>query len=143
MWKKISFAVALGLALYPQAAMAEFDPFAGIVEGIAQGLAVSGDKLSIDSSYADSGVFGGNVVIGNTFSSSPELHQKVSADTGIELSTSAGTGIRQGVNVFRGEVPVMMVQGTSVTGAVAITSSNSADVVQGINLVTACGTNCE
>lgn len=147
MWKKISFAMALGLACCPAAAMAEslFDPFAGIVQGIAQNLAVSGDKLAVESSYDNGGVTGGNVVIGSASStSSDEVRQNVSADNGVDLVMNVSTGARQGVNVLKGEVAVLAMQGAAINGATSITSNTSVNSVQGINLVTSCGSSgCE
>lgn len=145
MWKKINLAMVLGLACCPGVALAEFDPFAGLVQGIAQNLVVSGDKLSVESNRDASGVSGGNVVIGSTFSTPPDdVLQKASADTGVDLITSVSTGERQGVNVLKGEVAVLAMQDAAVTGITKITSNSSTDSVQGINLVTACGSaGCE
>jgi hypothetical protein len=149
MWKKISLVMALGLACCPEAAMAEslFDPFAGIVQGIAQNLVVSGDKLAVESSYDEGGVTGGNVVIGSTssISSNDEVLQIASTDNGIDLAMNVSTGASQGVNVLKGgEVAVLAMQGAAISGTANITSNTSVNSVQGINLVTSCGSSgCE
>ncbi len=142
MWKKTSIILALGLMWTPSSATAAglFDPFAGIVNGIAQGLA-TGDRLDMDSNYDQGTVMGGNVVIGNLI----EAPQQ-SADVGghVAMDNAAGDGVTQGVNVFKGEIPVLVMQGSSVGGPVSmISNSSKGSSVQGINVITACsGTGC-
>jgi hypothetical protein len=139
MWKKTSIVLALGLMWSPGSATAAglFDPFAGIVNGIAQGLA-TGDAVELDSNYDGQGtVMGGNVVIGNMFESPQQ-----SADVGahVVMDNAAGDGVTQGVNVFKGEVAVLTMQGASIGGGVKMVSNSSkGSSVQGVNVITACG----
>lgn len=143
MWKKTSIILALGLMWTPGSATAAglFDPFAGIVNGIAQGLA-TGDRLDMDSNYDQGTVMGGNVVIGNSFEN-PQ--QSADVGGGVGMDNAAGEGVTQGVNVFKGEIAVLTMQGASVGGPVSMVSNSSkGGSVQGINVVTACGgTGCE
>jgi hypothetical protein len=138
MWKKISFAAVLGLCLSPPAAMAGtlFDPFEGIVEGIAQELATTQD-LSISSTYDNGSDQGGNVVVGNGL---PGSKQSASLAGDLAIDAVGGEGrTAQAVNLHRGEVQVMAMQATDVAGIATVSSSNSVNAIQGINLVTTCG----
>jgi len=145
MWKKINFALVLGLALTPSAAMAEglFDPFAGIVEGIAQGMAVTED-ISLSSSGDTGGVTGGNVVIGNSFAAD-EVRQSASTDSGVVLAMdSTGSNNFQAVNLVQNETAVLVMQGTAVGAGLDISSSGNTYSVQAVNLITTCNdVNCE
>lgn len=141
MWKKASVAIVLSLTLSPSAALTaepQFDPFAGIVEGIAQGMAVGSDFLSqsdYDGGVSGNGsVSGGNVIIGSPI----EAHQQnITVDGQAELSINGGTAI-QGLNVDQhdGEVPVLVMQGAAISQGVVIASSSSEGSIQGVNLVT-------
>ncbi|WP_417909321.1 hypothetical protein [Candidatus Electronema sp. PJ] len=133
MWKKISFVAVLGLSLCPSAAMAAFNPFEGIVAGIAQGLA-SGEDVVITSSNDKGTTQGGNVLIGHE---NPK--QSLEADGDLKLTMTDGEDTTQAGNVFKGEVAVLTMQETTVGGSANLTSSgNGAGAVQAINLVTAC-----
>lgn len=134
MWKKISFVAVLGLSLCPSAAMAAtFNPFEGIVDGIAQGLA-SGDDITMTSTNDNGATQGGNVVIGHE---NPK--QSLEADGDLKLTMTNGEDTTQAGNVFKGEVAVLTMQETTVGGSANLTSSsNGAGAVQAINLVTAC-----
>lgn len=145
MWKKINFALMLGLALSPSAAMAEglFDPFAGIVEGIAQGMAVTED-ISLSSSGDTGGVTGGNVVIGNSFVAD-EVRQSASTDSSVVMTMdSIGSNNFQAVNLVQNETAVLVMQGAAVGAGLDIQSSGNTYSVQAVNLITTCtGDNCE
>lgn len=145
MWKKINFALMLGLALSPSAAMAEglFDPFAGIVEGIAQGMAVTED-ISLSSSGDTGGVTGGNVVIGNSFAAD-EVRQSASTDSSVVMTMdSIGSNNFQAVNLVQNETAVLVMQGAAVGAGLDIQSSGNTYSVQAVNLITTCtGDNCE
>jgi len=142
MWKKISFVAMLGLSLSPSAAMADglFNPFEGIVDGIAQELAAP--NLTFASNYDVGGRLGGNVVVGNGM---PAVKQSVAVDGDLSLEMHASKeNTAQAVNLHKGDVAVMVMQGTAVAGAASMLSSNSEHSTQAFNLVTACGTaGCE
>lgn len=145
MWKKINLALMLGLALSPPAAMAEglFDPFAGIVEGIAQGLAVTED-ISLSSSTDTGGATGGNVVIGNSFAAD-EVRQSAYTDGSVVMAMDLnGSNNLQAVNLVKNETAVLVMQGTAVGAGLNVSSSGSAYSVQAVNLITTCnGAECE
>lgn len=136
MWKKISVAAMLGLSFCPSAAMAEFNPFEGIVDGIAMELAAH-QNLSLSSNYDVGGRQGGNVVVGNGM---PAVRQNtvVDGDLSLEMRGSSDS-TAQAANLHKGDVAVMVMQNTAVTGAADMLSSNSANSTQAYNLVTSCG----
>jgi hypothetical protein len=141
MWKKASVAIALSLTMVPSVALtadSQFDPFAGILEGIAQGMA-AGSDFSVESNY-DGGVTsegsmqGGNVIIGSPI----EAHrQNITVDGQADLTINGGSA-RQGLNInaHDGEVPVLIMQGAAINQGVFIASSSSEGSVQSVNLVT-------
>ncbi len=148
MWKKINFALMLGLALSPPAAMAEglFDPFAGIVEGIAQGMAQGlavTDDITMSSSGEIAGSSGGNVVIGNSLGSDA-VKQSASTEGGLALAMDASSNSQQAVNLVRSETAVLAMQGTAVGAGLNISSTGNTYSVQAVNLITTCnGEDCE
>ncbi len=142
MWKKISVAALLGLSLCPAPATAVgFNPFEGIVDGIAMELAAN-TNLTFTSTYDAGARLGGNVVVGNGM---PAVKQSAVVDGDLLLDMSGSKeGTMQAVNLHRGDVEVMVMHSTAVTGAAEMRSSNSENSTQAFNLVTACGTaGCE
>ncbi len=141
MWKKISVAALLGLSLCPAAATAAgFNPFEGIVDGIAMELATQ--NLNFESSYDTGGRLGGNVVVGK----GSEVRQSAVVEGGLSLQMSGSDGgTAQAVNMHKSDAEVLVMQSTTVTGATTVMgSSNSENSTQAFNLVTACGTaGCE
>ncbi len=148
MWKKISVAALLGLSLCPAPATAVgFNPFEGIVDGIAMELAASQD-LTFKSTYDNGARLGGNVVVGK----GSDVRQSAIVDGVLLLDMSgSGGGTAQAVNLHKSDDEVMVMQSLTVTGDAVMNSSNigSPDAVSGpatqaFNLVTACGTaGCE
>ena len=145
MWKKINFALVLGLALSPTAAMAEgllFDPFEGIVEGIAQGMAVTED-ITLASSGDVGSSTGGNVVIGNSFATH-DMRQSAVTDGSLVMAMDMGSNNRQAVNIVQSETAVLAMQGTAIGAGLNITSTENDYSVQAVNLITTCnGADCE
>ncbi len=143
MWKKMSIAIVLGLSLAPSGVLAAttepFNPFAGIVEGIAQSMATGGDFTS-ESNYDGDTTGNGNRIAGNVIigSSLPEQRQVAVADGVMTLSMNGSSGTSQAVNLVAhdGEVPVLVMQGTTVGESVNMESFNSEGSVQAVNLVT-------
>jgi hypothetical protein len=144
MWKKMSIAIALGLFLSPSGVLAattnaQFDPFAGIVAGIAQGMATSGD-FTTESNYDGSATGNGNRIAGNVIIGSPiaEQAQMAVVDGTIDFKMNGSSGTSQAVNLIAhdGEVPVLVMQGTSAGDSITMASSNADSSVQAINLVT-------
>ena len=143
MWKKISLAALLGLSLCPAVATAAFNPFEGIVDGIAQELVTQ--NLNFESNYDTGGRLGGNVVVGK----GSEVRQSTVVEGGLSLQMSGSDGgTAQAVNLHKSDAEVLVMQSTTVAGITDNTtvmgSSNSVNSTQGFNLVTACGTaGCE
>ncbi|WP_417912818.1 hypothetical protein [Candidatus Electronema sp. TJ] len=142
MWKKTSMILALGLMGVPSSAMAAglFDPFSGIVSGIAQGLATD-NSLEMDSNYDQGATMGGNVVIGKAFD---DPHQSAEIGGPVIMDNAAGKDVTQGVNVFKGEVAVLAMQGAVIGSAKMVSNSSPGNSVQGINVIRPCGSaGCE
>ena len=144
MWKKMSIAIALGLFLSPSGVLAattnaQFDPFAGIVAGIAQGMA-TGENFKTESNYDGDNAGNGTRIAGNVIIGSPiaEQQQVAVVDGTIDLEMNGSIGTSQAVNlvVHDGEVPVLVMQGTSAGDSITMASSNADSSVQAINLVT-------
>jgi hypothetical protein len=141
MWKKMSVAIVLGLALSPSASLAvdaPFNPFEGIVEGIAQSM-ISESSLAIESNYDGAATGNGNRMAGNVIIGSSVAEQKQAAaiNSDVTLTINGGQETSQGINLIDqdGEVAVLMMQGAAIAGPVNMTSSNSEGGNQGINVV--------
>jgi len=145
MWKKTSVTILLGLCLSPSAVMAAapdvgFDPFAGIVAGIAQGMAAGGDLL-MESNYDGDDTGNGTRQAGNVIVGSPiaEHAQSAVVDGQLNLKMNGSNNTTQALNldVHDGEVPVLIMQGAAIgTDGVVIASSNSDESIQAVNAVT-------
>jgi len=134
MWKKAYIALILAsLALVPAAAMAQdFDPFEGLVAGIAQGMSVGGD-IALNSYVDDEAVHGGNVVIGGD--GSLDTAQGATVDGSADLSMEYGGDNIQGLNVLQGKIAILTLQGAAIGEDVTMDSRYNKNSVQGVNVV--------
>jgi len=144
MWKKMSVAIVLGLSLSPSAVIAAttepFNPFASLVEGIAQSMAAGG-QYSSESNYDGDATGNGNRMAGNVIIGSEIDAQRQVAvvDGAVQLTMNGSSGSANAVNYVKhnggAEVPVLIMQGATVATDVLMSSSNSENSEQGINVV--------
>ncbi|CAK8723380.1 hypothetical protein GCAAIG_13160 [Candidatus Electronema halotolerans] len=142
MWKKMSVAIVLGLSLSPSAVMATtepFSPFAGIVEGIAQSMAAGSyaSESNYDGDTTGNGArMAGNVIIGSEMDSQQQV-AVVEGTVSLTMNGSSDTAQALNYNKHNGgtELPVLIMQGATISGGVEMASSNSQGSEQGINVV--------
>jgi hypothetical protein len=143
MWKKMSVAIVLGLSLSPSAVIGAttepFNPFADFAEGIAQSMAAGSyaSESNFDGDTTGNGTrIAGNVIIGSEMDKQQQI---AVVDGTVSLAMSGSDSSAQALNYNKHnggmELPVLVMQGATISGDVIMKSSNSDGSEQGINVV--------
>ncbi len=138
MVKKTCLAVLLtGIVLNPLRAMGQlsdtFDQFTDALSvGLFQGAAISSELIleSIDDTDMIQGV---NIISGFNFNGG--VVQKTIIENDLSLLLESGDDVVQGINVFQGGAADEIAQTVTVDGTLAMSSRNSSNTIQGINII--------